>query len=262
MKPCSAAYVRKEQIIIISATLWQTCCLAYLQLIRQAYQVSAVVEDEFKSTTPEEFEIITGRINEWCSDPASSQPALSALQEVIELKKLNGGLMKAGAIDDVINDCYTTLYFKTGKSLPGPDVATLLEEKEQERLQNEARQLDKDNADPKPLNPFSGILNAQSHENSGTEGGPGDSTPANMDGVQRPRKSGIRRADVLRRAEQAVLRAQEGPRPTNGKSVALFQVVKRPLSTKTTRARARARVRLTLIVTEKVREVMQRVMLR
>ncbi|KAI3341886.1 hypothetical protein F4824DRAFT_266585 [Ustulina deusta] len=198
--------------------LWQTCCLAYLQLIRQAYQVSAVVEDEFKSTTPEEFEIITGRINEWCSDPASSQPALSALQEVIELKKLNGGLMKAGAIDDVINDCYTTLYFKTGKSLPGPDVATLLEEKEQERLQNEARQLDKDNADPKPLNPFSGILNAQSHENSGTEGGPGDSTPANMDGVQRPRKTGIRRADVLRRAEQAVLRAQEGPRPTNGKS--------------------------------------------
>ncbi|TGJ80670.1 hypothetical protein E0Z10_g8106 [Xylaria hypoxylon] len=202
--------------------LWQTCCLAYLKLIRQAYQIPQVLEDEFKSTTPEEFEIITSRINEWCSDSASSHPALSALQEVIELKKLNGGLMKAGAIDDLINDCYTALYFKTGKSLPGPDVATLLEEKEQERIQTEARQLDKDNADPKPdpkpLNPFSGILNPQSHENSGTEGGPGDSTPANMDGVQRPRKIGIRRADVLRRAEQAVLRVQEGPKPTNGKS--------------------------------------------
>ncbi|KAI0970044.1 hypothetical protein F4678DRAFT_145916 [Xylaria arbuscula] len=198
--------------------LWQTCCLSYLRLIRQAYQISPVVEDEFKSTTSEEFEIITNRINEWCSDPASSHPALSALQEVIELKKLNGGLMKAGAIDDLINDCYTSLYFKTGKSLPGPDVAALLEEKEQERIQNEARQLDKDNVDSKSLNPFSGILNPQSHENSGTEGGPGDSTPANMDGAHRPRKSGIRRADVLRRAEQAVLRAQEGPRPANGKS--------------------------------------------
>ncbi|KAI0426108.1 hypothetical protein F5Y09DRAFT_75798 [Xylaria sp. FL1042] len=198
--------------------LWQTCCLAYLRLIRQAYQISPVLEDEFKSTAPEEFEIITNRINEWCSDPASSHPALSALQEVIELKKLNGGLMKAGAIDDLINDCYTTLYFKTGKSLPGPDVAALIEEKEQERIQNEARQLDKDNVDPKSLNPFSGILNPQSHENSGTEGGPGDSTPANMEGIQRPRKTGIRRADVLRRAEQAVLRVQEGPRPTNGKS--------------------------------------------
>ncbi|KAJ8130770.1 hypothetical protein O1611_g2857 [Lasiodiplodia mahajangana] len=198
--------------------LWQTCCLAYLRLIRQAYQISPVHEDEFKSTVPEEFEIITGRINEWASDPASSDPALSALQEVIELKKLNGGLMKAGAIDDLINDCYTALYFKTGKSLPGPDVATLLEEKEQERIQSEARQVDKDTLDPKSLNPLSGILNPQSHENSGTEGGPGDSTPANMDGVQRPRKAGIRRADVLRRAEQAVLRVQEGPKPTNGKS--------------------------------------------
>ncbi|KAI1430397.1 hypothetical protein F5Y12DRAFT_20968 [Xylaria sp. FL1777] len=198
--------------------LWQTCCLAYLRLIRQAYQISPVLEDEFKSTTPEEFEIITSRINEWCSDSTSSHPALSALQEVIELKKLNGGLMKAGAIDDLINDCYTTLYFKTGKSLPGPDVAALIEEKEQERIQNETRQVDKDNVELKPLNPFSGILNPQSHENSGTEGGPGDSTPANIDGVQRPRKTGIRRADVLRRAEQAVLRAQEGPRLTNGKS--------------------------------------------
>ncbi|KAI0404572.1 hypothetical protein F4802DRAFT_222514 [Xylaria palmicola] len=198
--------------------LWQTCCLAYLRLIRQAYQISPVLEDEFKSTTPEEFEIITTRINEWCSDSTSSHPALSALQEAIELKKLNGGLMKAGAIDDLINDCYTALYFKTGKSLPGPDVSVLLEEKEQERTQAEARQLDKDHADPKLLNPFGGILNPQSHENSGTEGGPGDSTPANIDGTQRPRKAGIRRADVLRRAEQAVLRVQEGPKSVNGKS--------------------------------------------
>ncbi|KAI1154038.1 hypothetical protein F4825DRAFT_413281 [Nemania diffusa] len=198
--------------------LWQACCLAYLRLIRQAYEITPIFEDEFKSTVPEEFEIIATRINEWCSDPASSDPALSALQEVIELKKLNGGLMKAGAIDDTINDCYTALYFKTGKLLPGPDVATLLEDKEQERIQTEARPLEKDTLDPKSLNPFSGLLNPQSHENSGTEGGPGDSTPANMDGVQRPRKAGIRRADVLRKAEQAVLRVQEGPKPMNGKS--------------------------------------------
>ncbi|KAH8157693.1 hypothetical protein CIB48_g10557 [Xylaria polymorpha] len=210
--------------------LWQTCCLAYLRLIRQAYQIAPVLEDEFKSTTPEEFEIITTRINEWCSDPASTYPALSALQEVIELKKLNGGLMKAGAIDDLINDCYTALYFKTGKSLPGPDVATLLEEREQERIQNEARQLDKDNVENKSLNPFSGILNPQSHENSGTEGGPGDSTPANVDGVQRPRKTGIRRADVLRKAEQAVLRVQEGPKPMNGKSRSSVSSGKTPVA--------------------------------
>ncbi|KAI1819909.1 hypothetical protein F4861DRAFT_99728 [Xylaria intraflava] len=196
--------------------LWQTCCLAYLRLIRHAYQISPAVEDEFKSTTPEEFEIITTRLSEWCSDPASSHPALSALQEVVELKKLNGGLMKAGAIDDLINDCYTALYFKIRKSIPDLELAALLEEKE-DRIQTDARQLDKDNADHKLLNPLSGILNPQSHENSGTEGVPGDSTPANLDGTQRPRKAGIRRADVLRRAEQAVMRVQEGSRPMNGK---------------------------------------------
>ncbi|KAI8623643.1 hypothetical protein F5Y19DRAFT_481435 [Xylariaceae sp. FL1651] len=197
--------------------LWQTCCLAYLRLIRQAHHISPVLEDEFKATIPEEFDIITTRISEWCSDPSSSHPALSALQEAIELKKLNGGLMKAGAIDDLINDCYTAMYFGIGRSLPGPDVATLLAEKEQERIRDEARQAEK-GSESKSLNPFSTILNPQPHENSGTEGGPGDSTPANTDGAQRPRKTGIRRADVLRKAEQAVLRVQEGPKATNGKS--------------------------------------------
>jgi hypothetical protein len=204
--------------------LWQTCCLAYLRLIRQAYKVPSVPEDEFKSTTPEEFEIIANRITEWCSDAASTDlasscPAWGALQDAIELKKLNGGLMKAGAIDDLINDCYTALYFTIGKSLPGPDVTVLLAEKEQERVQAGAHQLDKDNPDPKPFRPFSGILNPQSHENSGTEGGPVDSTPTNTDAAQRPRKAGIRRADVLRKAEQTVLHAyQENSKPINGKS--------------------------------------------
>ncbi|KAI0206517.1 hypothetical protein F4808DRAFT_122794 [Astrocystis sublimbata] len=198
--------------------LWQYCCLAYIRLIRKAYNIEPIMEDEFKSTTPEEFDIIATRLSEWCSDPASSSPALSAMQEVVELKKLNGGLMKAGAMDDLINDCYTSLYFKTGKSIPGPDVATLLEAKAQDRISAEARQPEKDSAENKSLNPFSGLLHPQSHETSGTEGGPGDSTPANNDGVQRPRKAGIRRADVLRKADQAVIRAQEGPKPTNGKS--------------------------------------------
>ncbi|KAI1504519.1 hypothetical protein F5X99DRAFT_18192 [Biscogniauxia marginata] len=197
--------------------LWQSCCIAYLRLIRHAYQISPVLEDDFKVTTPEEFEIIAARISDWSSDPVSTHPALSALQETIELKKLNAGLMKAGAIDDLISDCYTAMYFEIGKSLPGPAVATLIAEREQERLREEARQVEQA-PDVKPANPFNNILNPQSHENSGTEGGAGDSVPANTEGVQRPRKAGIRRADILRKAEQAVLRAQEGPKPADSKS--------------------------------------------
>ncbi|KAI0009676.1 hypothetical protein F4779DRAFT_356321 [Xylariaceae sp. FL0662B] len=198
--------------------LWQFCCLAYLRLIRQAYQISHVLEDEFKATAPEEFEIITARISDWCSDPNSNHRALSALQETIELKKLNAGLMKAGAIDDLSSDCYTAMYSEVGKTLPGPPVSALIAEREQARLREETRQSEKA-SESKPANPFSSILNPQSHENSGAEGGTTESVPANTEGAQRPpRKTGIRRADILRKAEQAVLRAQEGPKPASAKS--------------------------------------------
>ncbi|KAK6958475.1 hypothetical protein Daesc_001276 [Daldinia eschscholtzii] len=198
--------------------LWQTCCIAYLRLIRQTYQISPVLEDDFKSISPDEFDIITSRISEWSSNPSSSHPALSALQETIELKKLNAGLMKAGAIDDLISDCYTALYFEMGKNLPGPPVATLIAEREQARQREESRSADKVAAESKPTNSLSSLLNPQSHENSGAEGAAGDSAPANAEGPQRPRKVGIRRADILRKAEQAVVRAQEGPKPTSAKS--------------------------------------------
>ncbi|KAI0110296.1 hypothetical protein F4814DRAFT_398695 [Daldinia grandis] len=197
--------------------LWQTCCIAYLRLIRQTYQISPVLEDDFKPISPDEFDIITSRISEWSSDPSSSHPALSALQETIELKKLNAGLMKAGAIDDLVSDCYTALYFGIGKSLPGPAVSTLIAEREQARLREESRPSDKV-IESKPANSLSSLLNPQSQENSGGEGAAGDLTSANPEGPQRPRKVGIRRADILRKAEQAVVRAQEGPKPTGTKS--------------------------------------------
>lgn len=196
--------------------LWQTCCIAYLRLIRQTYQIAPVLEDDFKAVSPEEFDIITARISEWSSHPTSSHPALSALQETIELKKLNAGLMKAGAIDDLISDCYTALY-DIGKDLPGPAVSTVLAEREQARLREEARQSDKI-SELKAANALSSLLNPQSHENSGTEGAAGDLAPTNTEGAQRPRKTVVRRADILRKAEQAVLRAQEGPKPASTKS--------------------------------------------
>ncbi|KAI1767778.1 hypothetical protein GGR53DRAFT_68465 [Hypoxylon sp. FL1150] len=203
--------------------LWQTCCIAYLRLIRQTYKISPVLEDDFKAVSPEEFDIITARISDWSAQPSTAHPALSALQETIELKKLNAGLMKAGAIDDLITDCYTALY-EIGKDLPGPTVSHVLAEREQARQRDaeaQARQSDK-KSELKAANALSSLLNPQSHENSGAEGAtPGDVAPASTEGgTQRPpRKTGVRRADVLRKAEQAVLRAQEGPtKPASAKS--------------------------------------------
>ncbi|KAI0380585.1 hypothetical protein F5Y04DRAFT_94699 [Hypomontagnella monticulosa] len=202
--------------------LWQTCCISYLRLIRQTYQILPVLEDDFKAVSPDEFDIIASRIGDWSADPASSHPALSALQEIIELKKLNAGLMKAGAIDDLINDCYTALYFDVGKSLPGPSVASLIAERELARAREEGRgptsNSDTKAPESKPVNPLANLLNPQSHEGSGAESGPPDSNILpNSEAAQRPRKTGIRRADILRRAENAVARALEGPKTTGAK---------------------------------------------
>ena len=197
--------------------LWQFCCVSYLRLIRQAYHVKLAVDDEFKATTPEEFEIIAARVSDWASVPTSTHAALSALLETVELKKLNAGLMKAGAIDDLISDCYTAIYFEIGKSLPGPSVASLLEAREKARLVEEQTA----STDAKATNPFSNILNPPSRETPGAEAatapveslpGPDKATAAGVaEGSQRPRRAGIRRADIIRKAEQTVLRAQEGP---------------------------------------------------
>ncbi|KAI0145548.1 hypothetical protein GGR57DRAFT_295811 [Xylariaceae sp. FL1272] len=197
--------------------LWQTSIVAYLGLIRQAFAVRHVEEDEFKSVTQEEFDIVTSKISDWAANPESVSAALNALKELSEVKKLNGGLMKAGPIDDLISDCYTALYLQLGHQLC-PNIEEMLAERETQRQQEGEKKGDKD----KLLNPFSALLNPQSNDNSGTEGVGGDVTPAtNHDGAPRPRKAGIRRADVLRKAEQAVLRAMEGPAKalSRGKSV-------------------------------------------
>ncbi|KAJ1334238.1 calcineurin-binding protein cabin-1 [Microdochium nivale] len=196
--------------------LWMTCCMAYLQLLRQTFQVDPVVEDEFKLVIQEEFDIITSRINEWSIHSAADHAIFGCLQEAIELKKLNGGLMKAAPIDDLISDCYSALYFEIGKTLPGPPVAELLAEREASRVEEEKEKQAKD-LEAKASHPFSAILNPATAEESGAEG---TATPSGQaaEGGQKPRKAGIRRADVLRKAEQAVLRSQEGPKPASGRA--------------------------------------------
>ncbi|KAI1334886.1 hypothetical protein F5Y15DRAFT_260986 [Xylariaceae sp. FL0016] len=197
--------------------LWHSCCAEYLRLVRKAHDIPYTDDDEFKQVGAEEFDITSNRISDWCAEPETSHPALNALQEAVELKKLNIGLMKAAIIDDVICDAYSMLYFQIRSTLSGPPISDVIMANEQERLREEARRMQA-TVDHKPANPFTSILNPQSNENSGTEGLPGDTTPATTEGPQRPRKTGVRKADILRKAEQAVLRSQEGPKPLAAKS--------------------------------------------
>ncbi|KAK8112817.1 Histone transcription regulator 3-like [Apiospora sp. TS-2023a] len=194
--------------------LWQTCCIAYLRMIRSHYKIQPIIDDVYKNVSQEEFEIIAERITEWSTDAnTSDHSAFEALKEAVELKKLNSALMKAGAVDDLIYDSYTAFYFEVGKNLPGPPLEALIKER------TEANKIKKGELekDKKPANPFTALLNPQSVENSGTDAaGP---AAAAHEASARPRRAGVRRPDLLRKAEQAVMRAIDGPaKPTREKS--------------------------------------------
>jgi len=200
--------------------LWQSCVVVYVRMLRQSFSISLTEEDAFKSLTPEDFEVISERITEWAASPAAeAHKAMNAMKEAIELKKLNAQLMKAGPIDDLINDCYSAIYLELKAELPVPDQPMRTTEHSQTRDGEAA-------ADGTPelmakklfvlLNPdktaFSlSSLRAGSEQPEKPLSHAGDPAP-------RGRRPGVRRLDVIRKAEQAVLRAAEGPPKSAGAS--------------------------------------------
>jgi hypothetical protein len=195
--------------------LWYGCALTYLTLIRHSYKIPAAADDAFKHLSPEEFDIVAERINEWVIGPAAQDhPALGALKDSIELKKLNGGLMKSALIDDLIADCYSHLYTEINSTLPGPDPAKVVEERQK------ARDAELQANDLKSAL-TSGLLLPHA-EKDGTPVGSGRASaepPEKQEGVTRSRRSAVvRKPDILRKAEQAVSRALEGPPKAAGKT--------------------------------------------
>ncbi|OAR03182.1 hypothetical protein LLEC1_05354, partial [Akanthomyces lecanii] len=223
--------------------LWYSCSVAYVSLIRGAHSIPVVSEDVFKALSMEEFEIVSERITAWAGGEGPHIPAFECMKEAVELKKLNGNLMKAAPMDDLINDCYSKIYTDVATSLPGPEPSKVIEERNQakeitDRLEaaKEAEKLsgvdgDKEAATEakangenptderaavgKPLGPLSSLLNPAMEIDSGA----GTATPMDTEKSEAAprRKTGVRRPDILRKAEQAVVRALEPPK-TSAKS--------------------------------------------
>lgn len=205
--------------------LWAACVQAYTRLLRHTCQIPPLEEDVFKNMSPEEFDILAERINKWAGQKERDHHALKAMKEAIEMKKLNGGLTKAGMIDDLIHDCYSVLYQDVAGELPGPDPSQVIEDsnrvKDTEMVNghNDKEQfsgllhpngIDKNgehvlgpigHASSEP--PSQGVIGGDKMERSTSNTGD--------QGVTRRRIVGVRRADVLRKAEQAVSRATEQP---------------------------------------------------
>ncbi|KAI4166349.1 MAG: hypothetical protein LQ342_000239 [Letrouitia transgressa] len=93
------------------AFLWPHICETYLKLLRGQSSVPENVQDTlFKNISHEAFVINADRLEAWAHLPTSESPLLEILKEAIELKKLNGGLIKANSIEDFIGDTYAYLY--------------------------------------------------------------------------------------------------------------------------------------------------------
>ncbi|KAI6261541.1 hypothetical protein MCOR29_004739 [Pyricularia oryzae] len=187
--------------------LWHYCVLAYTRLIRQAYQIPTTEEETFKNVSLDEFEIVAERITEWAVKlKAEEHSAFDAMKEAIELKKLNANLTKATPIDDLVSDCYCLIYSEVGSDLPGPPPAQILEDRAK---QKEAAAAASAEERPTGLNSFLSALDTKANSSRAGSEAP-DKTAVEQS--SRPRKAaGVRRPDILRKAEQAVLRAMEPP---------------------------------------------------
>jgi hypothetical protein len=179
--------------------IWAEICTYYHRMIRNTAQVPPNMDEIFKGIPADEFEVFSDRLGLWMADPEMKHPALDALREATELKKLNANQMKSTPIDDLINDCWAQLYTQVAKALPGTDPSSLHQ-----------AQMDGTNVayPPRPTGPMS--LNNLVMNMDGAPI-PVPFTIAGSEPV-RPRKIGVSRREVLRRAEAAVNRAPEAPR--------------------------------------------------
>ncbi|KAL2132903.1 hypothetical protein VTI74DRAFT_3181 [Chaetomium olivicolor] len=214
--------------------LWQYCVLIYVKLLRQTFNISPTGEDAFKTLSQEDFDIIGENITDWATTPAAERnPALDAMKEAVELKKLNANLMKAGPIDDLITDCYSSIYLQVKPDLPGAAAehpqstadSQATEPQQQpnggdaaaaaDQLKTKLHGLISRDKDSKLLEPPTAGLGSLRAGSEQPDRDRSEKHSVAGDAPQRvSRVGGIRRPNILRKAEQAVqavLRAAEMP---------------------------------------------------
>lgn len=211
--------------------LWQFCVVTYVKLLRLTFKIAPTEEDAFKNLTPEEFDVVGEKITEWATTTeAEKATSLSAMKEAVELKKLNSNLMKAGPIDDLITDCYWSIYLHVKPDLPGlaaEPTPTMDVDSSQPRDKDEEADahaaelkgrllsglLSRDREGPAVLGPFRASSEQPDKDKSEMHSVAGEAAPRNT------RAGGIRRPNIVRKAEQAVqavLRAAEAPPKSAG----------------------------------------------
>jgi hypothetical protein len=90
--------------------VWNTIFNSYINVLRAG--IPYKLDDEvFRDVSFDEFTMYAQKLDSHCNSLKDSQSsALDHLREVFELRKLNGGLAKNPAIDDLLADSYAKLW--------------------------------------------------------------------------------------------------------------------------------------------------------
>ncbi len=91
--------------------VWEQVVVTYIGLLRRLAKVPIGHEEVvFRTMDHDEFQVNARKLESHAHDPETSNLALDILRDTIEVKKLNNSLMKGSLIDDLIVDCYASLY--------------------------------------------------------------------------------------------------------------------------------------------------------
>ena len=200
--------------------LWQYLCTAYLKVLRRHGQIPVAQETAiFSGINHDDFLRRKDYLEKWCQEPANAtHPVLETMQEVVELKKINGGLMKAATIDDLIGDAYAYLYDTVGRRLWTMEEAkdeaikqeALAKEQaaapsvERNPMMNLSHLMNVDGAPDAPAKP-SGLPAATSVPDGTATPPTGDQAPASR------RKIGVGRREVRLCADACIAKISAGP---------------------------------------------------
>ena len=110
---------RKHTDFFEHSKLWQELCLRFIKLLRRTGKIPDGHEDYvFRALNYEDYNTQAARLEAWSQNSATQHPILDVLRDVIDLKRLNNGLMKAVLIDDLLGDTFALLYTTVGPTLP------------------------------------------------------------------------------------------------------------------------------------------------
>lgn len=205
--------------------VWEQVATVYVAVLRRLAKVPYGHEEGvFRTMDHDKFLADAGKLEAYAQEPDTSDILLDILRDAIEVKRLNNSLMKGSLIDDLIVDCYASLYqnFVASLSLgeqdkptPGPETKALPPEVLQEEGNRERMRV-------------GSILTAQADGNAESSG-PGSAATmqttvppalhnAASSGMPAPttkpsRPKTVTRREVQRRAEGLIMR-QPAPMKT------------------------------------------------